>query len=115
GALYLCTPKRQGDPTCNNDYSNGIIVNAGIDWTEVNGKTGEPLIQGHADATRASATSPDVTTSGYAIGPLGFMQPGLGYWGAWMFGIWTLFSTLALLNRLRKSRQKPARPRSFVP
>jgi hypothetical protein len=109
GKLYLCTPQSRSDPTCDNDYSNSIILNAGLDWVEINGATGKPLIQGHAQSSRNSSTSQDVTTSGYAIGPLGFMNPSLGYWGAWLFGLWTLLCTLALANRLRKTREKQAR------
>lgn len=109
GKLYLCTPAHQGDTTCDSDYSHGVILNAGIDWVEINGATGKPLIRGHAQAVRPSSTSPDVTSSGYAIGPLGFMSPGIGYWSAWLFGGWTLLWALALANRLRKTRKKPTR------
>jgi hypothetical protein len=110
GALYLCTPKERSDPSCNNDYANGTIVNAGIDWVEINGVTGAPIIRGHAQATRDSSGSPNVTTSGYSIGPLGFMNPGLGYWGAWFFAAWTLLCALLFANRLRKVR-RPQRTR----
>jgi hypothetical protein len=115
GKLYLCTPLDRLDTTCDNDYSNGIILNAGIDWIEINRATGEPLIHGHAEAVRTSATSPDVTTSGYAIGPLGFMRPSIGYWSAWIASVWTLFCVLALANRLRKACQKQTRRDSFIP
>ncbi len=109
GKVYLCTPLGRLDPTCDNDYSNGIILNAGIDWVEISGANGKPLIHGHAQSVRPSSTSPDVTSSGYAIGPLGFMSPGIGYWSAWLFGGWTLLWALALANRLRKTRKKPTR------
>ncbi len=115
GTLYLCTPQSRLDTSCNNDYSNGIILNAGIDWVEINGSTGEPIIQGHAQSTRPSFTSSDVTSSGYALGPLGFMNPSIGYWGAWSLSVWTLLSTLAFANRLRKTGKKQTNKHSFIP
>ncbi|HEY7126192.1 MAG TPA: hypothetical protein VH540_19775 [Ktedonobacterales bacterium] len=115
GTLYLCTPLGRLDPSCDNDYSQGIILNAGIDWVEINGSTGKPLIHGHAQSTRPSSTSLDVTSSGYALGPLGLMNPSPGYWLAWILSVWTLLSALALANRLRKTRKKQTSKYSFIP
>jgi|GEM_PF-4257032 len=104
--LYLCPPDQQ---TCNSHYvknSEGLItsiLSAGVDWKQT--AQGRTLVQGHADSTRASATSANVTTSGYAIGSFGNMGTSFGYWGAWLLSLWILLNTLILLGRLWRARR----------
>ncbi len=104
--LYLCPPDQQA---CNSHYiknAKGLItfiLSAGNDWKQV--AQGRTLVQGHADSTRASATSANVTTSGYAIGSFGDMGVSIGYWGAWVLSLWILVNALILLGRLWRARR----------
>jgi len=103
--LGLCTPKGQNDHSCDKYYAQGVILFAVIDWKQiVSERRPSVLVQGHASGLRASATSPNVTTSGYADGSFGAMGTSIGYWGGWLFSLWILVSALILLRRLIRSR-----------
>ncbi len=104
--LFLCPPEQQ---QCSSHYIKNaagkitFILNAGVDWQQITAQHAT-LVTGHADSVRASADSSTVTTSGFAIGTFGDMGTGIGYWGAWIFSLWTLINALILLRRLRRAR-----------
>jgi hypothetical protein len=105
-SIGLCTPTDQNDHTCDKYYAQGVILSASIDWTQITSE-GHPdvLVRGHANGLRASATSPDVTTSGNASGTFGNLGTSFGYWGSWLLSIWILLNALLLLRRLLRARR----------
>lgn len=105
-SVGLCTPKASNDHTCDKYYAQGVILSASIDWKQIISESNPVLlVQGHADGLRASATSPDVTTSGYATGTFGNLGASFGFWGSWLFSLWILLNALLLLRRLLRARR----------
>ncbi len=115
--LGLFFPCPFDEQRCNSSYIKNaegritFILHAGVTWRQITPQ-GAVLANGQAESTRASANSSTVTTSGFAIGTFGNMGASIGYWGAWIFSLWTLINALLLLRRLARARAGEPQTRS---